>query len=168
MKELTCCVSGHRSLPAEQIDDVKRALEREIDRATRDGFVCFISGFADGADLLFAEIVMRKLGEKPSLKLVAALPYRKRLDTLQKSERTKELIDRCTEIYVAAEEYHPSVYAKRNRFMVERSDRVIVVYDGRERGGTVGTIRLTHRMKKELREIPVGELHIPEHMRTRR
>lgn len=166
MKELTCCVSGHRSLPMEQIDDVKRALEQEIDRAVRDGFVCFISSFADGADLLFAEIVMRKLREKPYLKLVAALPYRKRLDTLRKSERTKELIDCCTEIYVAAEEYHPSVYAKRNRCMVERSDRVIVVYDGREKGGTVGTIRLAHRMKKELREIPVGELHIPEHMST--
>ena len=90
------------------------------------------------------------------------------MDTLRKSERTKELIDCCTEIYVAAEEYHPSVYAKRNRCMVERSDRVIVVYDGREKGGTVGTIRLAHRMKKELREIPVGELHIPEHMRTQR
>ena len=46
------------------------------------------------------------------------------------------------EIYVAAEEYHPSVYAKRNRHMVEQLERVIAVYDGREKGGTVGTIRL--------------------------
>lgn len=167
MKELTCCVTGHRNLPAEQIGDVRRALEREIDRAIRDGFVCFISGFADGADLLFAEIVMRKIRDDPSLKLIAALPYRKRLDTLRRSERTKGQIDCCTEIYVAAENYHPSVYAKRNRFMVERSDCVIAVYDGREKGGTVGTIRLAHRLKKELREIPVGELHIPEHMRAR-
>ena len=74
------------------------------------------------------------------------------------------MIDRCAEIYVAAEEYHPSVYAKRNRYMVERSDRVIAVYDGREKGGTVGTIRLAHTMKKELREIPVGELHIPTYL----
>lgn len=42
------------------------------------------------------------------------------------------------------------------------SDRVIAVYDGREKGGTVNTIRLTHNMKKELREIPVGEIHIPK------
>ena len=67
--------------------------------------------------------------------------------------------------YVAAEEYHPSVYAKRNRYMVERSDRVIAVYDGREKGGTVGTIRLAHTMKKELREIAVGDLSIPTFLR---
>lgn len=40
--------------------------------------------------------------------------------------------------------------------MAERSDRVIAVYDGREKGGTVRTIRFAHMLKKELREIPVG------------
>ena len=99
------------------------------------------------------------------IQLIAAIPYRRRLDTLQKSERTKLLIDLCAEIFVAAEEYFPSVYAKRNRYMVERSDRVIAVYDGREKGGTVGTIRLAHSMKKELREIAVGEILIPEHLK---
>ena len=97
--------------------------------------------------------------------MVAVIPYRKRLDTLQKAERTKALINLCAEIYVAAEEYHPSVYAKRTRYMVERSDRVIAVYDGREKGGTVGTIRLAHMMKKELREIAIGEIYIPEYLK---
>ena len=75
------------------------------------------------------------------------------------------MIDLCAEIYVAAVEYRPSVYAKRNRYMVERPDRVIAVYDGRKKGGTVGTIRLAHTMKKELREIAVGELYIPEYLK---
>ena len=66
--------------------------------------------------------------------------------------------------YVAAEDYHPSVYAKRNRCMVEQSDRVTTVYDGREKGGTVGTIRLAHTMKKKLREIAIGELNVPQHL----
>lgn len=90
--------------------------------------------------------------------MVAVIPYRKRLDTLQKAERTKALINLCAEIYVAAEEYHPSVYAKRTRYMVERSDRVIAVYNGREIGGTIRTIRLAHSMKKELQEIAIGEI----------
>ena len=67
-------------------------------------------------------------------------------------------------IYNYYEEYRPNVYAKRNRYMVERSDRIIAVYDGREKGGTVGTIRLAHRMKKELREISVGKIHIPKYL----
>ena len=97
--------------------------------------------------------------------MVAVIPYRKRLDTLQKAERTKALINLCAEIYVAAEEYHPSVYAKRTRYMVERSDRVIAVYNGREIGGTIRTIRLAHSMKKELREIAIGEIYIPEYLK---
>lgn len=165
MQEKTCCVTGHRDIPAEQIGHIKRSLEQEVDRAISDGFTCFISGFADGIDLLFAEIIAERIAKNLALKLLAAIPYQRRLDTLQKSERTKALIDLCAEIYVAAEEYHPSVYAKRNRYMVERSDRVITVYDGREKGGTVGTIRLAHTLRKELREIAVGELHIPSQLR---
>lgn len=161
MQGKTCCVTGHRDIPAEQIGYIKKSLEQEVDRAISDGFTCFISGFACGIDLLFAEIVSERIAKNPALKLIAAIPYRRRLDTLQKSGRTKALIDLCAEIYIAAEEYHPSVYAKRNRYMVERSDRVIAVYDGREKGGTVGTIRLAHTMGKELREIVAGDLYVP-------
>ena len=165
MQGKTCCVTGHRDIPAEQVGHIKKSLEQEVDRAISDGFICFISGFADGVDPLFAGIVAERIAKNPALKLIAAIPYRRRLDTLQKSERTKALIDLCAEIYVASEGYHPSVYAKRNRYMVERSDRVIAVYDGREKGGTVGTIRLAHMMKKELREIAIGEIYIPEYLK---
>lgn len=165
MQGKTCCVTGHRDIPAGQVGHIKKSLEQEVDRAIRDGFTRFISGFADGVDLLFAEIVVERIAKNPSLKLIAAIPYQKRLDTLRKAEWAKALIDLCAEIYIAAEEYHPSVYAKRNRYMVERSDRVIAVYDGREKGGTVGTIRLAHMMKKELREIAIGEIYIPEYLK---
>ncbi len=161
MQGKTCCVTGHRDIPAERIDHIKTSLEYEVDHAISDGFTCFISGFADGADLLFAGIVAERIVKNPALKLIAAIPYQKRLDTLKKSERTKALIGLCAEIYVAAEDYRPSVYAKRNRYMVEQSDRVIAVYDGREKGGTVGTIRLAHIMRKELHEIPVEQISLP-------
>ena len=131
-------------------------MEREVDRAIRDGFTSFLSGFAEGTDLLFAEIVAERIAENPALQLRAAIPYRGRLEALKETEQTKKLLDLCTEIYVAAEAYNPGVYAKRNRCMVERSERVIAVYDGREKGGTAGTIRLAHRLKRELREIAVG------------
>ena len=39
--------------------------------------------------------------------------------------------------------------------MVENADRVIAVYAGREKGGTVSTIRMVHMKRKELREIPL-------------
>ena len=40
---------------------------------------------------------------------------------------------------------------------------MIAVYDGREKGGTVSTIRMVHAQRKEMREIPVGP-YLPESM----
>ena len=55
------------------------------------------------------------------------------------------------------------VYMKRNRYMVGQADRVIAVYDGRDNGGTVSTIRMVHAQRKEMREVPVGP-YLPENM----
>lgn len=156
MDEKICCVTGHRNIPADQIDYVKASLRREIEKAVEDGFTGFMSGFADGVDQYFAEIVIDLQKDNPDLHLFAAIPIRQRLTSLQKKQKTKEMLDRCTDIAVIREDYHPSVYSHRNRYMVEKSDRVIAVYDGREKGGTVGTIRFAHTLRKELREIPVG------------
>lgn len=60
MEGKTCCVTGHRDLPQKEINHVKTALRREIDSAVADGFTRFMSGFADGVDQYFAEIVLEK------------------------------------------------------------------------------------------------------------
>ena len=162
MEKKVCCVTGHRNLPQNQVNYVKAALLREIEKAVADGFTCFMSGFAEGVDQYFVEIVMELQKENPALKLIAVLPYRKRLDSLKSKAGTYEMLEACRDVVVIREEYQPSVYSHRNRYMVEHSDRVIAVYDGREKGGTVRTIRFTHQMKKELREISVGEIHLPK------
>lgn len=161
MRKKTCCVTGHRDLPQKEINRVKAALKREVDAAVADGFTRFMSGFGEGVDQYFAEIVLEKKKTNPELEIVAVIPYQKRLDSLMEKGRTYEMLEACAEVIVVQEEYHPSVYSRRSRYMAERSDRVIAVYDGREKGGTVRTIRFAHQMKKELREIPAGEIILP-------
>ena len=156
MRKKTCCVTGHRDLPQKEINYVKAVLGREIDRAVADGYICFMSGFGEGVDQYFAEIVLERQKETPALELIAVIPYRKRLDSLNEKGRTYEMLEACADVVVMQEKYHPSVYSHRNRYMVEHSDRVIAVYDGREKGGTVRAIRFAHQFRKELREIPVG------------
>lgn len=165
MQKKTCCVTGHRDLPQKEINRIKAALRKEIEKAVNDGFTRFMSGFAEGVDQYFAEIVLEMGKSNQALELVAVIPYQKRLDNLQKKKRTYEMLETCADIVVIQEEYQPSVYSLRNRYMVEHSDRVIAVYDGREKGGTAGTIRFTHTLKKELREIPVGEIVVPNHLK---
>ena len=165
MEKKTCCVTGHRNLPQKEINRVKVALKREVDSAVADGFTRFMCGFADGVDQYFAEIVLEMRKSNPALELVAVIPYRKRLDSLRERKRTYEMLEGCADVVVILDEYQPSVYSHRNRYMVEHSDRVISVYDGREKGGTAGMIRFTHMLKKELREIPVGKIIVPNHLK---
>ena len=156
MEGKTCCVTGHMNLPQKEINRVKVALKREVDSAVADGFTRFMCGFADGVDQYFAEIVLEMKKMNPALKLIAVIPYRKRLDSLMEKGRTYKMLEGCADVVVMQEEYHPNVYSRRCHYMVEHADRVIAVYDGREKGGTVRMIRFAHQMKKELREIPIG------------
>lgn len=43
------------------------------------------------------------------------------------------MLEACAEVVVVQEEYHPSVYFRRNRYMAERSGRVMLcTTDGRK------------------------------------
>ena len=163
MKEKVCGVTGHREIPAEYMEQAEQGLLREIEKAIADGYTYFISGFADGADQLFAGIVLEKAKENPVLHLEAAIPYRNRYKRLMEDERTRGMLEACTKVEVISEEWASNVYMKRNRYMVGQADRVIAVYDGREKGGTVSTIRMVHAQRKEMREVPVGP-YLPENM----
>lgn len=127
MRKKTCYVTGHRNLPQRKINYVKAALRREIDRAVADGYTCFISGLGEGVEQYFAEIVLERKKENPALELIAVIPYRKRLDSLNEKGRTYKMLEACSEVVVVQEEYHPSVYSRRSRYMAERSDRMIAV-----------------------------------------
>lgn len=57
MNEKTCCVTGHRDIPVGRITYVEQELRHEILAAIADGYTHFLSGFANGADMIFAAIV---------------------------------------------------------------------------------------------------------------
>ena len=83
-----------------------------------------MSGFADGVDQYFAELVLERKQTNPALELIAVLPYRKRLDSLNKKTRTCELLEACADVVVIQEKYLPSVYSHRNHYMVEHQSLI--------------------------------------------
>lgn len=87
----TCCVTGHRDIPAERADRIRELLRREILEAIGDGCTHFISGFAAGADLLFAELVAELKATYP-ITLEAAIPYPGRMKT---PDKTFQRLIRC-------------------------------------------------------------------------
>ncbi|RHR11004.1 DUF1273 family protein [Pseudoflavonifractor sp. AF19-9AC] len=137
-KEKTCCVTGHRDIPAEQMDRIQKLLRQEILAAIEDGYTHFISGFAAGADLLFADIVA-ELKEIYLITLEAAIPYPGRMKT--PDETFQRLIRCCDTVKIHSDVYSKGCYMRRNRYMVDQSQRVVAVYDGRPTGGTAVTVR---------------------------
>lgn len=134
----TCCVTGHRDIPEGRTDIILEYLRYEVITAIEDGYTHFISGFAAGADLLFAEIVV-ELKEICSITLEAAIPYPGRMKT---PDKTFQRFIRCCDIVkIHSDSYSKDCCMRRNRYMVDQSQRVLAVYDGRPTGGTAATVR---------------------------
>lgn len=151
MWEKICCVTGHRDIPADKMEYVARQLEQEVELAIQEGYTHFISGFARGADLLFAQAVAAQKDKGAKLVLEAAIPYRGRLRS--REEGFQRLLGRCGRITVVSEEYFPGCYMRRNRYMVDKARRVVAVYDGRKGGGTGATVAYAQKMSRQLRVI---------------
>jgi len=151
----TCCVTGHRKIPADKIEYVRQELRREIEQAVRDGHTFFLSGFADGADLEFTAIVVELKKDNPALFLEAVIPYAGRMKS--KDRLFRELLGACNGIKIISREYSPGCYFARNRYLVEHAERVIAVFDGRERSGTAQTMRLAAAKKCDLRVIDISD-----------
>ena len=137
-KEKTCCVTGHRDIPAEQMDRIQKLLRQEILAAIEDGYTHFISGFAAGADLLFADIVA-ELKEIYPITLEAAIPYPGRMKT--PDETFQRLIRCCDTVKIHSDSYFKGCYMRRNRYMVDQSQRVVAIYNGCPTVGTAATVR---------------------------
>lgn len=153
MIEKACCVTGHRDIPADKVEYVKTKLKEEIETAIADGFTMFITGMAEGVDLLFAELVIEQKVQHPELFLEAAIPYQNRIKSTD--PLFQKCFAGCDGIKVQQEEYSSDCFMNRNRYMVSLSSRVIAVYDGRENGGTLFTMRYAHTLDKEVREIRI-------------
>ena len=149
-REQTCCITGHRNIPTEKRDLIKALLRREVLKAISEGYRHFISGFAAGVDLIFAETVA-ELKREYLITLEAAIPYPGRMNTPDKT--FQRLIKNCDVIRVHADHYYKECYMNRNRYMVDSSTMVIAVSDGREYGGTVATMRYANSKGCMIKEI---------------
>ena len=151
--EKTCCVTGHREIPADKLAYVQMELRKAIISAVEDGYTRFINGGAVGTDLLFAAIVAELKEKGAPLCLETALPYSGRKKSRDRD--FQKMLATCDTVKVFSEQYQRGCYFIRNRYMVDESSRVIAVCDGRERGGTVYTMRYARDKGKSVQVIKI-------------
>lgn len=142
-----CCFTGHRPEKLNRSEDeIKKDLEVAILQAIDDGFVTFIIGMARGVDIWAGEIVLQLRKNNPNLHLIAASPY-EGLESRWSADwqrRYKFILDQADYIRFVCKGYSKACFQIRNEWMVNRSTRVITVYNG-EPGGTQNTIEYAHQ-----------------------
>ena len=157
-RETTCCFTGHRPDKLPWGTDEKRAdclelkarLAQALERACEAGFRHFICGMARGADLYFAEAVLELQERRPDVTLEGARPCESQAQAWPERERRRyeEILDRCNYETLVQHTYDRGCMMRRNRYMVDRSARIIAVYDGVPKGGTAQT--LAYALRKGL------------------
>lgn len=147
----SCCVTGHRTVEPNNITFIEQELQKQIILAVADGYENFISGFAPGVDMIFARLILNIQNELSNIILEAALPYPTWMKNRSKNDL--EILSKCKSIGIHSPKYRPNCFMIRNCFMVNTCDRIIAVYDGRKKGGTLNTMLYAEEWSKDLRVI---------------
>ncbi len=146
-----CCFTGHRPEKLTRSEaNIKKDLEAAILQAVNDGFVTFITGMARGVDIWAGEIVLQLREHNPNLHLIAASPYKgfeNRWSTDWRS-RYNAVLEQADLVRFVCKGYSRACFQLRNEWMVNRSTRVIAVYNG-EPGGTQNTIKYANTLNIE-------------------
>ena len=154
----TCCFTGHRpkGLPwgtNENLEEAivfKQNLENEIIKAIQKGIDTFITGMAQGVDLIAGEIII-KLKKKYTLNLVAAIPCKEQ--TLNWSfkdiQRYENILKSCDKVVYVSQSYNKDCMLKRNRYMVDNSNLLIACWNGKP-SGTSYTINYAKKKNIEV------------------
>ena len=154
------CFSGHRpeKLPTgTTLRMLQSLLYSEIRTAILDGADTFYTGTARGVDLWAAEIVLHFRKQNPALKLICVLPFAKQGAQLTGTARYrfKTVLNAADEIVCICDQYQKNCYARRNRYMIEHSRRLIALVADMH-SGTGQTIRMAEKAGLELRVLSLA------------
>ena len=147
LRKHRCCFTGHRPEKLSRTERaIKSDLKKEIKLAIKDGCTVYLTGMARGTDLWAAEIVLALRKRNKDLKLICAIPYEG--FELRWSEQWqtlyRQVLAEADLVKVIGKGYHPGIFQIRNEWMVDRSSRVIAVYNG-QAGGTRNTVHYANK-----------------------
>ena len=159
MKTKTCCFTGHRpqSLPwgFNEKDphclQLKGKLQESIERMITEHHVRhFISGMALGVDTWAAEIVL-ELKQTYPITLECAIPCETQAARWTEDDRERwfSIVERCDKETMLQTRYTADCMQKRNRYMIDHSDYVIAVWNGKP-CGTGSTVTYAREREREI------------------
>ena len=164
-----CCLTGHRpkGFPWDYEDknltehkSYLAALRDKVIGLILSGYNYFISGGALGADTDFAEtIIGLRDSVYPHIALEIAVPCPNQdLKWRNIDKRRYKAICKAADcVNIVSDKYSDFCMQRRNEYMVDKSDLVLVVWNGERQGGTFNTFRYAQRKDTNLTVIDLEE-----------
>lgn len=142
----TCCFTGHRHLPPNQINRIKEQFDQVVDSLIKKGFTSFISGGALGFDQLAAAWILDRKKQGQNIQLCLALPCRHQDDFWNTEQKNVYhcLVQGCDRLIYLADDYFDGCMKQRNQFMVDHACCCICAWLY-PRSGTGQTVRYAQR-----------------------
>lgn len=168
MEKKVCAFTGHRpqNLPFgfnesdERCKKLKELLKFEIERLiTEKGVTTFVSGMALGVDVYAAEIVLEMKKKYPNVKLEATIPCETQAVKWREKDRDRYygILEHCDIETLLQTKYTSDCMHKRNEYMVNKSDFLIAVWDGKP-SGTGKTVKYAEGIGKSVIRINPSDL----------
>lgn len=159
--EKICSFTGHRpnkfsfKYNEENIDCIrlKAKLIDEIENLYLNGVKYFLTGCAMGVDIWCAEIVLQLKNKHNDIKLFCVLPCSNHYENWNENYklRLKNIIDNSTKTIKLQENYTEDCYFKRNKYLVDKSNIILGVYDLKmKKSGTRNTLNYAIQENKEI------------------
>lgn len=155
MKEITCCFTGHRTIPMGQLNYVANLLNRTVEELIAKGYSVFAAGGALGFDTMAAQCVLNLKSKYPHIKLILILPCLEQTKGWSEYDISvyEDIKNKADEIIYTSLNYTKGCMFKRNRALVDKSS-VCIAYLTKNTGGTAYTAK--YAVEKGLQLINLG------------
>ena len=144
LREQTCCFTGHRIIPAHDIDIVTARTEIQIrELILHNGVRFFGVGGAIGYDTLAARILFRlRSTDFPQIRVILVYPFESFTSRWSDEQRTEyaRLLPQYDKAVCMAQRASREAYLTRDRHLVNGS-AYCIAYWTRNSGGTAYTLR---------------------------
>lgn len=163
----SCCFTGHRPNRYPWLDDsadlrtlaLRQALWERIQQSYEQGYTRFLSGMAQGVDLICAQLVLQLQVEAPAVRLIPVLPYpdQSKRWAAEQCQVYWRILHACQdELVIISPHYSRNCFQQRNRYLVDHASKIIGVYDGAPHGGTHQTLEYAKRKGLEMELLMPG------------
>lgn len=136
-----CCFSGHREISLTERRQLSSKLKEIInDLVKTKGVTAFRCGGALGFDTIAALYVLELKNEVPDVNLIIDVPHRSQPSAWNETDKQiyEYILNHADKVNIISEKYYKGCMQYRNRYMVDKSDYV-VVYVKKTGGGSYYT-----------------------------